>query len=216
MVNVKTLDDLPFAKHLVEHSGELEPHQDYETVHFIAHEFEAPSAPNARFFECAFTSIGFSKGQFKRARFNDVWFNSVRLVDMDLAESSWLDSAVQSSMLAGITAFSTRMQRVVFRECKFNAVNFRASDFTDVTFEKCLLREVDFNNAKLTKVKFPGTTFSRVSMDKVTLSKVDFRGAAELDLATGYDSLRGATIGTGQLMQLAPALAHCLGITVKD
>lgn len=47
------------------------------------------------------------------------------------------------------------------------------------------------------------------------LERVDLRGAVALDLADGHDSLRGAVIDTRQLLELAPALADALGITVK-
>jgi hypothetical protein len=44
---------------------------------------------------------------------------------------------------------------------------------------------------------------------------VDLRGA-ELGITAGYESLRGATISTVQLVGLAPLLARQLGITVAD
>ena len=37
-----------------------------------------------------------------------------------------------------------------------------------------------------------------------------------LGITGGHESLRGAVISTTQLVDLAPALAHSLGITVKD
>jgi hypothetical protein len=49
----------------------------------------------------------------------------------------------------------------------------------------------------------------------VTCTKVDLRGA-ELGITAGYESLRGATIDSVQLVALAPLLAHHLGITITD
>jgi hypothetical protein len=37
-----------------------------------------------------------------------------------------------------------------------------------------------------------------------------------LGIEAGYDALRGAIIDSGQLVDLAPALAQALGITVAD
>ncbi|MET0418263.1 MAG: hypothetical protein ABW022_19800 [Actinoplanes sp.] len=48
------------------------------------------------------------------------------------------------------------------------------------------------------------------------MKKVDFRGARELDVAQGWDALRGAVIDSQQLAEAAPALAQTLGIVVKD
>ncbi|HLK41714.1 MAG TPA: pentapeptide repeat-containing protein, partial [Thermoleophilia bacterium] len=39
---------------------------------------------------------------------------------------------------------------------------------------------------------------------------------AQLEISGGFDGLRGAVIDSGQLVDLAPALAAALGITVKD
>jgi uncharacterized protein YjbI with pentapeptide repeats len=216
MANARELADLPFADLLTEHSASLGNDQDYDTVHFAGGQYTNASGSNSRFTECAFTNVTFTDGRFRRARFNDIWMDTLRLVGTDLAESDWLHSTVRSSMLAGVTAFNSQMRRVIFHGCKFNAVNLRAGELTDVTFQDCHLQEVDFNNAKLTKVTFPGSTLTSVAMDKATLSKVDFSTASELDLASGHDSLRGAMINTGQMIQLAPLLAKCLGITVKD
>jgi hypothetical protein len=44
---------------------------------------------------------------------------------------------------------------------------------------------------------------------------VDLRGA-RLGITAGYESLRGVTIDSGQLVALAPYLARHLGITVAD
>lgn len=51
---------------------------------------------------------------------------------------------------------------------------------------------------------------------RAELKRTDLRGAVGIDLADGYESLRGAVISSGQLLDLAPALAQTLGITVKD
>jgi uncharacterized protein YjbI with pentapeptide repeats len=94
-------------------------------------------------------------------------------------------------------------------------VNLRSSTLTDVTFENCLLRDVDFGGATLVRVSFAGYTLTRTDFAKVTCTDVDLRGA-ELGITAGYESLRGATIDSGQLVALAPLLARHLGITVTD
>jgi uncharacterized protein YjbI with pentapeptide repeats len=84
-----------------------------------------------------------------------------------------------------------------------------------VTFENLLLRDVDFGSARLRRVSFPGCTLAGADFTKVTCVDVDLRGA-ELGITAGYESLRGATIDSVQLIALAPRLAHHLGITVAD
>jgi uncharacterized protein YjbI with pentapeptide repeats len=78
-----------------------------------------------------------------------------------------------------------------------------------------VLRDVEFGSATLRQVSFGGSTLAGADFTKATCTKVDLRGA-ELGITSGYESLRGATIDSVQLVALAPLLAHHLGITVKD
>lgn len=95
-------------------------------------------------------------------------------------------------------------------------MNLRSAALYDVAFEDCVLREVDFAEAKLDGVTFPGSRIERARFGRATLKKADLRGAVAIDLADGYESLRGAVISSSQLLDLAPALAQTLGITVLD
>jgi uncharacterized protein YjbI with pentapeptide repeats len=107
------------------------------------------------------------------------------------------------------------MRRVTFRDCKLDSVNFRSGTFSDVRFENCLLRDTQFGGATLLRVSFGGCTLIRADFARVSCTDVDLRGAA-LGITAGYESLRGATIDSVQLVALAPLLAGHLGITVAD
>jgi uncharacterized protein YjbI with pentapeptide repeats len=139
----------------------------------------------------------------------------VRFVSSDLAETGWLDATLTGCALAGVQVFSASLRRVRFRDCKLDSVNFRSGTLTDVTFENCLLLDTEFGGARLLRVSFPGSTLTRADFAKVTCTDVDLRGA-ELGITAGYESLRGATIDSVQLVALAPLLARHLGITVAD
>ncbi|MER5476931.1 pentapeptide repeat-containing protein [Streptomyces sp. NPDC002734] len=210
----RELADLPYARHLEPLRGELETEGTYDTVHADDREFQEPRAGGARFVECAFTSVAFEGGRMRRARFNDVWCHTVRWVGTDLAESSWMDATVLSGMLAGVQVFGATLRRVTFSHCKLDSVNWRSAALREVRFEDCLLRDVDFGEATLKDVSFPGTVLDGVRLRGARLSGVDLRGAASLGIADGVEALRGATIDQGQLLDLAPAFAQALGVTV--
>ena len=116
---------------------------------------------------------------------------------------------------AGVQAFSSALRRVRFRGGKLDSVNFRGAVFTDVTFEDCMLRDTDFGGATLLRVGFAGCTLTGADFTKTACTEVDLRGA-QLGITAGYESLRGATIDSVQLVALAPYLARHLGITVAD
>jgi len=212
------LSDLPYAHLLQPHEGGrgLEVEARYDTVHFDRLDFEDDDAAGASFLECAITDSSLTGVGLRRARLNDVWLAGDRFVGTQLAESGWQDVVAGSCVLAGVEAFGAVLRRVVFRRCKFDSVNLRAAELHDVVFEDCVLRDVDLGGAKLNGVSFPGSALERIRLGKAVLKRTDLRGATVLDLAEGYESLRGAVIDTGQLMELAPALALTLGITVKD
>ncbi|MEV4561242.1 pentapeptide repeat-containing protein [Kitasatospora sp. NPDC049285] len=208
-------EDLPYAHLLERHTGPLRADGRYDTVHFDDLELTG-GLHGARFLECAFTGVRIEGAKLRLAGFNEVWIQGSRLVGADLAETEWQDAEVDSSVLAGIAAYGSAIRRTVFRQCKLEAVNFRGAVLRDVVFEDCLLRDVDFGEAKLTAVSFPGSTLDEVRLAGATLKSTDLRGATRLHLPDAHQGLRGATISTHQLLDLAPQFAHALGITVKD
>jgi uncharacterized protein YjbI with pentapeptide repeats len=138
-----------------------------------------------------------------------------RFVACDLAETGWQDVTLDGCALSGVQAFSASMRRVTFRNCKLDSVNFRSGTLREVTFEDCVLRDAEFGGATLRRVGFGGCTLARADFTKASCDEVDLRGA-ELGISGGYESLRGTTIDSGQLVALAPLLARHLGITVTD
>ncbi|GAA4563107.1 pentapeptide repeat-containing protein [Planotetraspora kaengkrachanensis] len=208
--------DLPFAAHLEPHPGGLVASGDYDTALFDGNAFDEPDAGDARFIECAFSGAVFTGGRYRRARFSDVWMHSVRWVGADLGETTWLDAEMIASALAGIQLFGAEVTRVVFHDCKLDSVNFRGATLREVSFVNCRMTEVDFAGATLDQVTFPGSLLEGTRFGKAKMSKVDLTGAAGLGMKDGYDSLAGATISGGQLMELAPMLAETLGIRVAD
>ncbi len=210
------LTDLPYAALLQPHAGALVPDARYDTVHFDRVELAESDGAGSRFLECAVTDCVVSGGSLRAAVFNEVWLHGSRFVGAGLADSDWQDCAAESCVLAGTQAYGARLRRVVFRRCKFDSVNLREAALREVRFEDCVLRDVDLSGARLTEVSFPGCALERLRLTGARLSRVDLRRTDPLDLADGWAALRGATISTGQLLDMAPALARELGVTVRD
>ncbi|MEV7215718.1 pentapeptide repeat-containing protein [Kitasatospora cineracea] len=209
------LEDLPYAHLLQRHTGPLRPDARYDTVHFDGLALTGQFG-GAHFLECAFTGVRIEEAKLRRAGFNEVWVQGGRLVGVDLAESEWQDTEVDSTVLAGISGYGSAVRRTVFRQCKLEAVNLRGAVLRDVVFEDCLLRDVDLAEARLTDVSFPGSTLDEVRLRGATLKNTDLRTAARLGLPDGHLGLRGAVISTAQLLDLAPQFAQALGIAVRD
>lgn len=207
---------LSYAHRLEPFAGRIEREETYEWIRFEGEVFDSADAGSCRFGESVFSSVSLDRTRLRRARFDDTWWHTPRLVGVDAAESTWLDSTVTAGVWAGVEAHGAEFRRIVFHQCKLDSVNFRATDLRSVTFVDCLLRDVDFGQSTLTDVTFPGTTLDRARFDRAVMSRVDLRDAAGLEIASGVEALKGATISTTQLFELAPALARQAGITVKD
>ncbi len=203
MTAPQSLDELPFADTLRPFEGTLGAFgdNDFDAVHFDGTVFDEPAVGGARFMDCAFESVHFEGGRLRGSRFSDVWFHESRLISTDLAQTEWTDAAFVAVGAAGIQAF--------------DSINLRSSKLMEVVFDNCMLRDADFSGAMMTKVSFPGSRLIEADFTKAVCDHVDLRGA-QLGITAGFDALRGAMIDSGQLVDLAPALAQALGITVSD
>jgi uncharacterized protein YjbI with pentapeptide repeats len=127
-----------------------------------------------------------------------------------------MDVEIVGSVFAGTIAYDAQMRRVQLHGSKADSVNLRGAQLRDVSFVDCQLSHVDFAGATLIDVSFPGSTLHGAAFDNAHLKNVDFRHAHELEITSGWEALKGATITTSQLVMLAPALAEVLGIAVVD
>jgi len=149
---------------------------------------------------------------------------SVELLDVqaeriDAANSDWKGAHLRrvtfsDARLTGIDLAEGQLEEVTFKGCRLDYANFRHSRIGQVSFKDCLLTGADFQGATLDATLFSGCELIDADFSKAKLSLVDLRGS-KLALA-GSVLLGGAIIDSLQLMELAPVLAHELGITVED
>jgi uncharacterized protein YjbI with pentapeptide repeats len=84
-----------------------------------------------------------------------------------------------------------------------------------VSFEDCVLDSADFQGASIDAARFCGCQLLGTDFTNSRMSQVDLRGS-QLTLACSLRGLRGAIVDSVQLVELAPSLAHELGIVVED
>ncbi|MFE7799673.1 pentapeptide repeat-containing protein [Nocardia sp. NPDC057440] len=212
----RELADLPYASYLKPLEGPLEQEGDYDCVQVSGADIDDVEAGHARFSETVFTSLSINRGSMRYSRFTDVWVRNVRWVGTELADTSWQDAELIEGAMSGVDAGGANLRRVRFEGCKFDSVNFRRAKFRDVSFVDCVVRHTDFGDAELTNVTFPGTVVQGLLLNRARLKKFDLRDAVSIGIADGVDALRGATISSRQLMDLAPDFARAIGINVAD
>ncbi|MFR9749750.1 pentapeptide repeat-containing protein [Nocardia sp. 004] len=209
------LTDLPFTSYL-EPAETVCAEGEYDCAQFDGITFTDPDARNARFTECVFRSVRFDQGMMQSARFGAVWMHGVRLTGTDLSDTVWLDAEVIEGAFSGVEAAGAELRRVVFHGCKLDSVNLRGAELASVSFVDCVVRHLDIGDANVSKVSFPGSEIAGLSLRHARLTKVDFRGARSITVADGVEALKGAIVTSGQVMELAPAFAASIGLTVED
>jgi uncharacterized protein YjbI with pentapeptide repeats len=171
-------------------------------------------APGVRLVECGLRSGTVGGGDLGASVWRGTRLEQVRLVGVGLARSQWTDVELTGCALSGCELYGANLRRVRLRDCVLDSVNLRGAVLHEVVFADCRVRDLDLGSAQLDDVRWAGSRIERLDLSFARLSAVDLRGAT-VDLARGWDRLQGAVVDHGQLLDLAPALAAHLGLTVR-
>ena len=205
---VRLSDLTPFA-------GDLEADGDYDGVELVNLDLTGQNAENSRFLGSRLAGCVLDDVALTQAQIADCVLTDLRAHTLDAIDSAWRDVAVADCRLGAVTAYGAQLTRVRITGGKLDYVNLRDGALTDVVFEDCVIGELDLIGARLLRVTFTGCRVGQLDLTRATLDRVDLRGA-DYSALRGLANLRGATISSDQLTDLAPHLAAHLGLTVKD
>jgi len=193
----------------------------------IESEFELETV---RLGPAALNGLDASSGRFEQARLEDVNLDDsklrgLQLVDVEAervsaANGNWGGALLRrvvfkQARLTGLELGEAKIEEAHFKGCKLDYANFRHSTIEFATFEDCVLDNADFQAARIYAARFVGCQLTATDFTKAELEHVDLRGS-ELALAGSLLALRGATVDSLQLLDLARPIAHELGITVEE
>jgi uncharacterized protein YjbI with pentapeptide repeats len=150
----------------------------------------------------------------RASSFSDSQLSQLDVVALSAPESGWRDVVVASSRIGSLELHQANLRRVAFTGCKLGYVNLRDVDAADVVFADCVIEDLDLMRAKAKRVSLGGCRINRLELGHSRLEDVDLRGASFSDIS-GLEGLRGVTISTDQLFDLAPIMAGRLGLRVE-
>lgn len=158
--------------------------------------------------------------QFGQTSLSRISARDIRLERSDFSMASLANGAInraecRNCRMTGTDFSKTTLHDVVFIGCKLDMANFRFSDMRRVKFVDCSMVETDFLGATLHDVTFESCSLERTVFDQAKCKLVDLR-SSDLQSVSGWSSLRGAVIDSGQLAMAAPYLAQQLGLKVSD
>ena len=112
-----------------------------------------------------------------------------------------------------LTASGAAWTDVRLRNIKVDYLDLSGAKLSGVVFEACTIGELELAEADLRRVRFEASSIDILDAASARFTDVDLSGA-KLRTIGGVASLKGATISTEQLIDVAPLLAGHLGIVV--
>lgn len=166
------------------------------------------------------SEVEVKNGTFMQADLDKIQMLDVRVQQTDctamvVSDGSFHRVEFEKCRMDGMNAGKALFQDVVFKNCKLNLANFRFSNLRRVRFQDCSLVETDFMGAKLKDVEMIDCTIDKTIFDQVTVASLDI-SQSTIESLSGWRDLKGATIGSVQLVQVAPQIAHQLGLRIKE
>ncbi|WP_029291539.1 pentapeptide repeat-containing protein [Cellulomonas sp. HZM] len=192
----------------------LEPEGDLDRVTLTGERLDGQDGSGSRVLECTFDDCSLDGVRLDHARVIDTALSSSRAGELHAASSTWQDCTWSELRLGAVQAYASSWTRVRVVGGKLDYLNLRDARLVDVSFEGVVVDELDLARVQARRVTFTGCRVRRLDLLGAALTDVDLRGVDGLEHLDGIGGLAGATIGSDQLVVLAPALAEHLRITV--
>lgn len=145
----------------------------------------------------------------------DVEITDARIASLRLRGASIRRLLLTGGRIGSLDLSDTRIGELEIRGLRIDYLTLGGAKGTDIDIVECGIRALDMPQAELTRVRFRDTSSEEVDPRGLRATDVDLRG---LDAHAYLDanSLRGTTLSSFQVQQLAPLFATGLGIQVKD
>ncbi|CAH0165613.1 pentapeptide repeat-containing protein [Microbacterium sp. Bi121] len=145
----------------------------------------------------------------------DVDIRDVRAASMPMRKASLRRLRITGGRIGTLDLSGARIDELELRDLRVDYLNVGGAKATDVLIAGCQIRTLDMPQAELTRVGFEGCRSDEVDPRGLRATDVDLRGLDAIAF-TDANSLRGTTLTTFQVQQLAPVIATGLGIQILD
>ena len=145
----------------------------------------------------------------------DVEMTRVRIASLSLRNSGIRRLRISGGRIGTLDLSGARIDELELRDLRVDYLNLGGAKGTDLLFAGCTIRTLDMPQAELTRVLFDDCRSDEIDPRGLRASDVDLRGLDAIAF-TDTNGLRGTTLTTFQVQQLAPALAAGVGIQVAD
>jgi uncharacterized protein YjbI with pentapeptide repeats len=194
-------------------TGPLEPEGDHELLELTDVDLGAQDGRQSRLDECSFLRAGLDGVRLDAAHLIDSRFEACHAGELFLVGASLTRVTFEGCRLGAVQAYDAELAHVTVRGGKLDYLNLRGARLREVLLEDCVLGDLDLGSAEVRRLTVRRCRIGRLDVTRASLTDTDLRGA-ELRAVDGLAGLAGATISEEQLVELAPALAAHVGLTV--
>ncbi|KDA06267.1 hypothetical protein DC31_10435 [Microbacterium sp. CH12i] len=145
----------------------------------------------------------------------DVDVTEIRAASVSMRDASIRRMRITGGRIGTLDLSGTRISELELRDVRIDYLSLAGAKGTDILIVESTIKALDMPQAQLTRVGFVNCRSDEVDTQGMRAANVDFRGL-EADAFMDTNSLRGTTLTTFQIQQLAPTIAAGLGIQIKD
>ncbi|WP_433584272.1 pentapeptide repeat-containing protein [Microbacterium hydrocarbonoxydans] len=145
----------------------------------------------------------------------DVAMTGARIASLKMRGAGIRRLRISGGRIGTLDLSEARIDELELRDLRIDYLNLGGAKATDVEITGCGIRTIDLPQAELTRVRFTETSSDEVDPRGLRAANVDLRGLDALSYLDA-NSLRGTTLTSFQVQQLAAVLAAGIGIQVAD
>ncbi|GIG40285.1 pentapeptide repeat-containing protein [Cellulomonas phragmiteti] len=194
---------------------DLEPDADLDGLAFRGLDLTQRDASRARFLDCTLDDCDLEGVVLDGARVLDTSWTGVRAGALRAPSSTWRDATMTDLRIGAFTAFASTWTRVTVTGGKIDYLDLRESTVEELRLENVTLGDLDLSHARVQRLVVVDCDVRRLDTTAARLADCDLRGA-RLRVLEGVGGLGGAKVTRDQLLDLAPLLAHHVGLVVDD
>lgn len=145
----------------------------------------------------------------------DVAMHDVRAASMPMRNASIRRLRITGGRIGTLDLSGARIDELELRDLRVDYLTLGGAKARDIMIADSAIRTLDLPQAELTRVRFENSRSDEVDPRGLRAKDVDLRGLDAMSF-TDANSLRGVTLTTFQVQQLAPVIAAGLGIQISD
>ncbi|WP_026705417.1 pentapeptide repeat-containing protein [Flavobacterium soli] len=151
-------------------------HTDFEGCVFEHCDFTACTFVGVTFIDCTFNNCNFNSAKINYVAFRTVYFNKCKIKDVNFAMCDKLIFEIhfKDCILDFSKFYTLKIKGTTFTNCSMIALDFMATDLTEVLFDRCDLYRSEFAKAIANKADFSTSYNYTIDPEKTKIKKAVF------------------------------------------